>query len=38
MTHEDLLTRSIVELPAEADVCEFEVYLNGVLQQRDVDY
>jgi hypothetical protein len=31
------MTRSIVKLPADADV-DFEVYVNGVLQKPDVDF
>lgn len=38
MAHENHRTRSIVKLPADADVYDFEVYVNGVPQQRDVDY
>jgi hypothetical protein len=34
-----LIARSIVRLPPDADPYdEFEVYLNGVLQQPDIDY
>lgn len=32
-----MATRSIVRLPADAEE-EFEVYVNGVLQQPDVDF
>lgn len=31
------MTRSIVKLPADADE-QFEVYVNGVLQEEDVDF
>jgi hypothetical protein len=31
------MTRSIVKLPADAEE-HFEVYVNGVLQQPDIDY
>jgi hypothetical protein len=31
------LTRSIIKLPADAEG-DFEVYVNGVLQQPDIDF
>lgn len=32
------MTRSIVKLPPDVEDEDFEVYVNGVLQQPDVDY
>jgi hypothetical protein len=32
------MTRSIIKLPADVEDGDFEIYVNGVLQQPDVDY
>ena len=32
------MARSIVKLPPDVDDEAFEVYINGVLQQSDIDY
>ncbi len=32
------MTRSIVRLPSDVEDEDFEVYVNGVLQQPDVDF